>query len=105
MKEEFLKLPLVRNEEKSRFELEVDGYTAFAEYLEQGKVIKLTHTESPQELAGKGVGTAIVEKTLDYLKNNGYQFIPLCPFVFSYVKRHPEWKPLVPEQFRYNFDK
>ena len=99
MKEEFLALPLVKNEKNLRFELEVDGHTAFIEYEETDKIIKLIHTESPEELAGRGAATALIEKTLAYLEENGYGLVPLCPLVFAYVKRHPEWKRLVPSKY------
>lgn len=68
MKEEFLNLALVKNEETKRFELTVDGHTAFIDYEENEKIIKLIHTESPEALAGRGVATALIEKTLVYLE-------------------------------------
>lgn len=105
MKEEFLKLPLYKNEEAKRFELTVDGHTAFIEYEESEKIIRLIHTESPEALAGRGVATALIEKTLVYLEENGHELIPLCPLVFAYVKRHPEWKRLVPSKYLRLFDR
>lgn len=99
MKEEFLNLPVLKNEETKRFELTVDGYIAFIDYEENEKIIKLIHTESPEELAGRGAATALIEKTLAYLEENTYQLVPLCPLVFAYVKRHPEWKRLVPSKY------
>ncbi|SOD18578.1 GNAT family N-acetyltransferase [Pedobacter xixiisoli] len=105
MKDEFLNLPLVKNEETKRFELTVDGHIAFIEYEEDGKIIKLIHTESPEALAGRGAATALIEKTLVYFEENSYQLVPLCPLVFAYVKRHPEWKRLVPSKYLRLFDK
>jgi predicted GNAT family acetyltransferase len=32
----------------------------------------LIHTESPEELAGRGVATALIEKTLAYIEENKY---------------------------------
>lgn len=105
MKEEFLNLPLVKNQESLRFELEVDGHIAFIEYEETEKIVKLIHTESPEVLAGRGAATALIEKTLVYLEENTYQLVPLCPLVFAYVKRHPEWKRLVPSKYLRLFDR
>ncbi len=86
---------LINNQEKSRFELEVESYTAFIDYKIKDKKIYLIHTEVPAELGGKGVGNAIVLKTLQYCKDNGYAVVPLCPFVAAYIKRHPEWEAIV----------
>ncbi|SCY75008.1 GNAT family N-acetyltransferase [Flavobacterium caeni] len=87
---------LHRNDEKRRFELEVEGHTAFIEFIvDKDNNMYLTHTEVPTALGGKGVGKSIVEKALHYLKDNGYKLAPLCPFVAAYLKRNPEWKSLL----------
>ena len=49
----------------------------------------------PIGLEGKGVGSTIVSKTLNYIKEKGYTLAPLCPFVAAYLKRHPEWKEIL----------
>jgi predicted GNAT family acetyltransferase len=98
MNEEYLNVPLIKNADKNRFELITDTYTTFIEFKERGKKIWLIHTEAPEELKGKGSATAIVEKTLVYLEENGYKMVPLCPFVAAYLKRHPEWLRLVDKE-------
>ena len=95
MNEEYLNVPLIKNTDKNRFELITDTYTTFIEFKERGKKIWLIHTETPEELKGKGSATAIVEKTLVYLEENGYKMVPLCPFVAAYLKRHPEWSSIL----------
>jgi predicted GNAT family acetyltransferase len=79
----------------SRIELELEGGTAFIEYKLSGHTLFLIHTEVPPELEGKGVGGAIVLKTFQYAKENGYEIVPLCPFVQTYLERHKEWKAIV----------
>lgn len=91
MNEEYLTLPLVKNIEEKRFELKVGNYMAFIDYKEHDKKIWLIHTEAADELQGKGAATAVIEKTLSYIEENGYTLIPLCPLVAAYLKRHPEW--------------
>lgn len=103
MKPEFENLAVVKNEESKRFELTVDGYTAFIDYKERNHVITLIHTESPEELAGRGVATTLVEKTLIYLEENRYELVPLCPLVFAYIKRHPEWVRIVRDDYKQKF--
>ena len=89
-------IPLVLNEEKKRFELVIEGKIAYIEYiLSNENIMFLTHTEVPVGLEGKGVGSAIVSKTLNYIKEKGYTLAPLCPFVGAYLKRHPEHKDIL----------
>jgi predicted GNAT family acetyltransferase len=98
MNKQYLDLPLVKNTTANRFELSSEGYTTFIEYKERNKKLWLTHTEAPEELKGKGSATAIVEKTLDYIEENGYKLVPLCPFVAAYLNRHPEWNRVLADQ-------
>lgn len=100
MKPEFIEIQLVKNEEKKRFELEVDQFIAFIDYKESDGKISLTHTEAPKELEGRGVANAVVEKTLDYIEQNNFTLVPLCPFVFAYIKRHPEWNKIIDPDFK-----
>ncbi|KRD58749.1 acetyltransferase [Flavobacterium sp. Root935] len=100
MKPIYNAISLVKNEEKKRFEIEVDGHYAFINYGEFGNQIALVHTETEPELAGKGTATAVIEKTLIYLENNAIQLLPFCPLVFAYIKAHPEWKRIVSKKFK-----
>src|SRR5688572_5622084 len=96
MKDEYKNLELVKNETAGRFEMKVDGNnTAIIEYKEHPGKITLIHTEVPPILEGKGVATAIIEKSLNYIEQNNLKLIPLCPMVIAYIKRHPEWKRIV----------
>ena len=103
MKPEYENLQVIKNEDSKRFELTVDGYTAFIDYKERNGVITLIHTESPEELAGRGVATALIEKTLAYLENNEITLVPLCPLVVAYIKRHPEWVRILRDDYKAKF--
>ncbi len=100
MKEEYIPLQVVKNDAAHRFELTVGGYTAFIDFMQRGDNIRLIHTESPPELAGKGVATALIEKTLHYIEDHASFLTPLCPLVFAYIKKHPEWKRIVDPAFK-----
>lgn len=99
MKEEFINLPLIKNDQLHHFELHIGEYQAFIVFKERPKKIWLIHTESAPQLAGQGVATAVIEKTLQYLKEHLYTLFPLCPLVYAYIKKHPEWKEIVDPSF------
>jgi predicted GNAT family acetyltransferase len=92
--------PVVDNVDKQQFELEVDGRTAFAAYQRDGNVIVFTHTEVPPELQGRGVGSTLARGALDAARAEGAQVVPLCPFIASYMRRHPKYLDLVSEENR-----
>lgn len=79
----------------SRFELEAEGHIAFSAYKRADGVLTITHTEVPPELGGKGIGTRLVSGMLDLARTEGVKIKPLCPFVKSYIGKHPEYADLV----------
>ena len=87
---------LIQNSEAKRFELHVEGKIVFIEYIiDKENVMYLTHTEVPQSLSGKGIGSSIVKKVLHFIKDNNYTLAPLCPFVAKYITKHTEWKTIL----------
>ena len=97
-------IPLIKNKEKGRFEIEVEGHYAFTNYGEFGNQIALVHTETDPELAGKGAASALINKTLHFLERHDLKLLPFCPYVFAYIKRYPEWKRIVSKKFK-GYDK
>ena len=57
-----------------------------------GSQIILEHTEVDPKLRGKGVAGALAKTALDYARANKLTVIPVCPFVISFLARHPEYK-------------
>jgi|SRR5690554_619501 len=104
MREAFIPILLHKNEEKKRFEIEIAGSFAFIKYTETAKNIALIHTEVEPALEGQGAAGAVVEKTLNYINTSGKTLLPYCPYVFAYIKKHPEWKRLVDPHFE-GYDK
>ena len=78
------------NSERRRYELDVDGGTAFIDYRRNGDIVTMTHAEVPRALRGGGVGSELVRGALALARQRGDKVVPLCPFVEDYVQRHPE---------------
>jgi predicted GNAT family acetyltransferase len=83
------------NTEAGRFEAQVDGKTAFLAYKLAGGVISLVHTEVPKELAGRGIGAELARHALETAGDRGYKVEVICPFVASYIRRHPQYEWLL----------
>ena len=80
--------------QRHRFELSLDGHTAFASYRRSGDVLIVPHTEVPREFEGRGNGSALVKGVLDTHRAHGLKVRPLCSFVAAYMRRHPEYDDL-----------
>ncbi len=83
---------LIKNEKENRFEVHIEGLVAFADYKLNKDKIAFTHTEVPKELSGKGVGSFIAKGILDYAAEHELKVKPYCPFIKSYIDRHPEYQ-------------
>lgn len=78
-----------------RFEIERDGHVAFLDYILGGGVLRLLHTEVPDQLQGQGIASELAKSALDWAREHGVRVDVICPFVDSYIKRHPEYADLV----------
>jgi predicted GNAT family acetyltransferase len=78
-----------------RFELDTDGQMAVAYYTMAPGVITFTHTEVPQALSGRGVGSRLVQGALEQVRAQGLRVVPKCPFVSAFMGKHPEYNDLL----------
>ena len=79
-----------------RFVARIDGVEAVLEYdAADAKTLDYHHTFVPPALRGGGIASQIAEYALRYARDNGFKVRPTCPFVARYLKRHPEFQPLV----------
>ena len=91
-------MPQVKdNPATSRFEMTTGGAVAFVDYTREGDRIALLHTEVPEALSGKGVGSKLVSGTLDAVRAEGLKVVPRCEFVAAYIGRHSEYRDLLGE--------
>jgi uncharacterized protein len=83
------------NTAQNRFELDVDGEQAVAYYRMAPGVITFIHTEVPQALSGRGIGTKLIRGALDMVRAQGLKVVPQCPFVSAFMGKHPEYNDLL----------
>jgi predicted GNAT family acetyltransferase len=79
----------------SRYEMDVDGDVAFANYrLAPGTVI-ISHVETPRALRGRGIGARMVEGALRMIRGDGLKVVAGCSFARAYLAEHPEHHDLI----------
>lgn len=91
---------VTNNESASRFELTEDGETAVLSYRLTPGSITFVHTGVPAKLEGRGLAGKLAVAGLAYARERGLTVVPLCPFVASYIRKHPEYLDLVREDHR-----
>ena len=82
--------------EKSRYELRLGGHLiGLAAYRRRKGRIAFTHTEVDESCEGRGFGSLLAAAALEDAEREGLEVAPLCPFIAHYIKRHPEYEPLL----------
>jgi predicted GNAT family acetyltransferase len=81
--------------DQHRFEISYQGELAgFAVYHRRGGKAYFVHTEIDPAFEGKGLGSALAAGALDAERELGEPVVPLCPFIRSFVDRHPDYADL-----------
>ncbi|MFP5282157.1 MAG: GNAT family N-acetyltransferase [Actinomycetes bacterium] len=85
--------------EESRFEATLDGQrVGFAAYTVEGGAITFTHTVVEPEFQGQGVATRLAATALASAQAHGLGVRPHCSYIAAYLRKHPEFAPLVTDE-------
>lgn len=83
------------NPADNRYEVHADGRLAgFLTYDRLDGVVSLLHTEVLDGFEGRGLAGALVSYVLDDLRRQQLRIEVVCPYVDSYIGRHPEYEDL-----------
>ena len=80
---------------KHRFEAGAHGHPAHLDYRLREGIIDIVHTEVPADYQGQGLAGKLAAAALNWARESGRKVIPSCPFVGSYISKHPEFADLV----------
>ena len=83
------------NRAKSRFELDVDGRVAYADYRRQGATLVIPYVFAPPELRGTGASGRLLEGVVEVARTEGLKILPLCGYAASWLRRHTEHRDVL----------
>jgi uncharacterized protein len=86
---------IINNTQQQQFQVIVKGELAYLEYRWHNSLLALMHTFVPELLEGQGLASALAKYALEYAKENNVKVLVYCPFVATYLKRHPGYNFLV----------
>jgi uncharacterized protein len=87
--------PEVRhNEAAHRYEIEIEGHLAVAEYETRQDRQVFTHTLVPVELRGRGLAELLVRRALDDARAAGRKVVPECSYVARFIEKNQEYAGL-----------
>ncbi len=83
------------NAVRQRYELVVDGLTAFADYRREDGRLVIAYVEAPPRLRGTGAAGRLMQGVLDQARGDGLKVVPLCSYARAYMQRHAEYADLM----------
>lgn len=85
------------------YEIVVDGEVAGFTQVKDGEggVAAMPHTVIEDAYEGRGLASQLVRHALDDLRAQGRQVQPFCPYVKSWIEKHPEYRDLVDDPGRF----
>ena len=81
--------------EHTRYLVQVAGGQCQLEYRRIGNTLHITHTEVPPALQGRGLAAELVAAVLADVRAQGLRVRPVCSYVRTYMRRHPETQDLL----------
>jgi predicted GNAT family acetyltransferase len=75
-----------------QFYVRLNGTRAVLEYRRAPGKIVFVHTEVPVAFQHRGFADALAHAGLEYARTEHLAVTALCPFVASYIRRHPEYQ-------------
>ena len=78
---------------------------AIVVYARDGDLIALQHTEVSPALEGQGIARRLVQAVLDDVRARGLTVIPTCPYVRTFLRKHPSYRDLVHPRYAAALDR
>lgn len=89
-------LLIEHDERRGGFFARVDGSEARLTYSEApGGVLVYESTFVPPTMRGGGIAGKITRFALEWARENGKKVRPVCPYIVSYLEKHPEFGDVV----------
>jgi predicted GNAT family acetyltransferase len=86
---------VVDNAAKGRFELRVQGQTAYADYRREPGRLVIPYVEAPPALRGTGAAGRLMEGVLAQARVEGLKVVPICSYAAAYMRRHKQHHDLL----------
>lgn len=90
--------------DQRRYEWQVDGQVAaLIDYGRKGGMLALVHTETRPGFEGQGYAKKLVEAVIAKAEADETAVLPFCPYVASWLTKHPERQGVVPARYHEHF--
>lgn len=80
---------------RQRFEAVVEQHLCLLEYVRDGQTVAMNHVQVPKPVGGRGIAGELTRHALDWARSEGLKVVPNCPYIATWIKRHPDYQELL----------
>lgn len=74
----------------ARFIMEVEDHRCELDFTLAGQIMDIRSVRVPKAVGGRGLAGQLTRHALDWASARALQVKPTCPYVASWLERHPE---------------
>ena len=86
---------LRNNREQSRYEMDEEGLTSYADYRLDGERLFIDYVYAPPPLRGTGAAGRLMAALAADARNRGLKITPICGYAAAWLRRSHEFRDLV----------
>jgi predicted GNAT family acetyltransferase len=86
---------LRNNTAQSRYEMDEQGMTSWADYRLSGDRLFIDHVEAPPALRGIGASGRLMAALAADARDRGLKITPICGYAAAWLRRSPEFRSLL----------
>jgi predicted GNAT family acetyltransferase len=86
---------LRNNHDRSRYEMDEEGHTSFADYRRQGSQLFVDYVYAPPPLRGSGAAGRLMAALAADARAQGLKITPICGYAAAWLRRSHEFRDLV----------
>lgn len=88
-------IPIEHKEDQQQFQAVVEQQLCRLEYVRDGKTVAMNHVQVPKPVGGRGIAGQLTRHALDWARDEDLKVVANCPYIASWIKRHPEYQTLL----------
>ena len=81
--------------DSKRFEMIVDGHVCTLHYSSRPAGVSFDSVQVPKPVGGRGLAGILTRHALDWARSEELSVEPSCPYVASWINRHPDYADLL----------
>jgi len=74
----------------AQFAMTVDGHRCELDFSLAEQVMDIRSVRVPKAVGGRGLAGQLTRHALDWARDNALRVKPTCPYVASWLERHPD---------------